>query len=101
MPPNTLRVHTECVLVKSVGPKSCGLSRVQRTVEYFSPPQFHAEIVEMEIGGVAIYHPFGNFTELNRTVTCMVLKANGRLTFSPFATMNFVGFDLTTSDGWH
>ncbi|GFU09890.1 hypothetical protein TNCV_784391 [Trichonephila clavipes] len=27
------------------------------------------------IGGVAIYRPFGNFSELNRTVTCMVLKA--------------------------
>ncbi|GFY10648.1 hypothetical protein TNCV_2194691 [Trichonephila clavipes] len=39
---------------------------------------FHAEIVEVEIGGVAIYHPFGDFTELNRTVTCMVLKGNDR-----------------------
>ncbi|GFS61973.1 hypothetical protein TNCV_2592621 [Trichonephila clavipes] len=26
MPPNTLRVHTEYVLVKSVGSKSCGLN---------------------------------------------------------------------------
>ncbi|GFW50551.1 hypothetical protein TNCV_2888541 [Trichonephila clavipes] len=44
---------------------------------------FHGKIVEVEIGGVAIYRPFGNFTELNRTVTCMVLKANDRRTSSP------------------
>ncbi|GFV34125.1 hypothetical protein TNCV_3630901 [Trichonephila clavipes] len=34
-------------------------------------------------GGVAIYRPFGIFAELNRTVTCMVLKANDRSTSSP------------------
>ncbi|GFX73119.1 hypothetical protein TNCV_4501981 [Trichonephila clavipes] len=36
------------------------------------PPSTHgflAEFVEVETGGVAIYHPFGNFAELNRTVT--------------------------------
>ncbi|GFX42467.1 hypothetical protein TNCV_1520311 [Trichonephila clavipes] len=56
---------------------------------------FNAEIVEVEIGGVAIYRPFGNFAELNRTVTCMVLKANDRRTSR---TLNFVGLDLTSSD---
>ncbi|GFU86730.1 hypothetical protein TNCV_4303801, partial [Trichonephila clavipes] len=35
------------------------------------------------IGGVAIYRPFGNLAELNRSVTCMVLKANDRRTSSP------------------
>ncbi|GFT29037.1 uncharacterized protein TNCV_3586871 [Trichonephila clavipes] len=76
MPPNTLRVHTEYVLVKSVGSKvSWAESRVQETGEYFPPLQFHAKIVEVEIGGVAIYCSFGNFTELNRTVPCMVLKS--------------------------
>ncbi|GFX59773.1 uncharacterized protein TNCV_1778121 [Trichonephila clavipes] len=35
--------------------------RVQGTGEYFSPLQLHAEIVEVEIGGVTIYHPFGEF----------------------------------------
>ncbi|GFW21488.1 uncharacterized protein LOC103524116 [Trichonephila clavipes] len=30
MPPNTFRVHTEYVLIKSVGPKSCGLSHERR-----------------------------------------------------------------------
>ncbi|GFV36140.1 uncharacterized protein TNCV_872891, partial [Trichonephila clavipes] len=34
-------------------------------------------------GRVAIYRPFGDFAELNRTVTCMVLKANDRCTSCP------------------
>ncbi|GFV69193.1 uncharacterized protein TNCV_3518151 [Trichonephila clavipes] len=39
MPPNTLQVHTEYVLVKSVGPKVLWAeSRVQGTGEYFPPP---------------------------------------------------------------
>ncbi|GFT12805.1 uncharacterized protein TNCV_5095391 [Trichonephila clavipes] len=68
MLPNTLRVHTEYVLVKSVGPKVLWAeSRVQGTGEYFPPLQSHGKIVEAEIGG--------NFSELIRTVTCMVLKA--------------------------
>ncbi|GFW61052.1 uncharacterized protein TNCV_4872621 [Trichonephila clavipes] len=38
MPPNTLRVHTEYVLIKSVGPKVLWAeSRVQGTGEYFPP----------------------------------------------------------------
>ncbi|GFV19694.1 uncharacterized protein TNCV_479201 [Trichonephila clavipes] len=47
MPPNTLRVHTEYVLVKSVGPKVLWAeSPVQGTGEYFPPLQFHGKIVE-------------------------------------------------------
>ncbi|GFX57637.1 hypothetical protein TNCV_2676231 [Trichonephila clavipes] len=42
----------------------------------------HAEIVEIEIVSPSIV-PSGNFTELNRTVTCMVLKANDRRTSCP------------------
>ncbi|GFT74518.1 transposable element Tcb2 transposase [Trichonephila clavipes] len=62
MPPNTLRVHTENVLVKSVGPKVLWAeSRVQGTGEYYAPIQFHGKIVEVEIGGGAIYRPFGEF----------------------------------------
>ncbi|GFT37732.1 hypothetical protein TNCV_1754881 [Trichonephila clavipes] len=40
MPPNTLRVHTEYVLAKSVGPKvlSQQKPRVQGTGEYFASP---------------------------------------------------------------
>ncbi|GFU91563.1 uncharacterized protein TNCV_2543291 [Trichonephila clavipes] len=66
MPPNTLRVHTEYVLVKSVCPKVLWAeSRAQGTGEYFSPLQFHAEIVEVEIGTVAIYFPVGEFHRAN------------------------------------
>ncbi|GFY12359.1 uncharacterized protein TNCV_284621 [Trichonephila clavipes] len=38
MPPNTLRVHTEYVLVKSVGPKSCELSHERRDWRIFPSP---------------------------------------------------------------
>ncbi|GFU46193.1 hypothetical protein TNCV_2155311 [Trichonephila clavipes] len=56
MPPNTLRVHMD----------------------------LHAEIVEVEIEVVSpSIVPSGNFAELNRTVTCMVLKANDRRTSCP------------------
>ncbi|GFY08452.1 hypothetical protein TNCV_1358561 [Trichonephila clavipes] len=44
----------------------------------------HAEIVEVEIEVVSpSIVPSGNFVELNRTVTCMVLKANDRRTSCP------------------
>ncbi|GFV92860.1 hypothetical protein TNCV_1347092 [Trichonephila clavipes] len=56
MSPNTLRVHTD----------------------------LHAEIVEVEIEVVSpSIVPSENFAELNRTVTCMVLKANDRRTSCP------------------
>ncbi|GFW71774.1 uncharacterized protein TNCV_4658221 [Trichonephila clavipes] len=43
VPPNTIRVHTEYMLVKSVGPKFLWAeSRVQETGENFPPLQFHA-----------------------------------------------------------
>ncbi|GFU85232.1 uncharacterized protein TNCV_2385391 [Trichonephila clavipes] len=62
MPPNTLRIHTEYVFVKSVGPKVLWAeSRMQGTGEYFHPLQSHGKIVEVEIGGVAFYRPFGEF----------------------------------------
>ncbi|GFX56509.1 uncharacterized protein TNCV_74551 [Trichonephila clavipes] len=38
MPPNTLRVYTEYVLVKSVGPKSSGLSHERRDWRRFPSP---------------------------------------------------------------
>ncbi|GFU42795.1 hypothetical protein TNCV_3139801 [Trichonephila clavipes] len=56
MPPNTFRVHAD----------------------------LHAEIVEVEIEVVSPSIVLsGNFAELNRTVTCMVLKANDRRTSCP------------------
>ncbi|GFU01845.1 piggyBac transposable element-derived protein 4 [Trichonephila clavipes] len=49
-----------------------------------SPLSLHAEIVEVEIEVVSpSIVPSGNFAELNRTVTCMVLKANDRRTSYP------------------
>ncbi|GFW38053.1 uncharacterized protein TNCV_834931 [Trichonephila clavipes] len=83
MPPNTLRVHTEYVLVKSVGPKSCGLSHERRDWRILPT---HAEIVEVEIGGVAIYRPFWEFRRAKSYchLSCMVLKANDRRTSIPF-----------------
>ncbi|GFW76818.1 uncharacterized protein TNCV_59161 [Trichonephila clavipes] len=52
-------------------------------------------------GRVAIYRPFGEVSlSLNRTVTCMVLKANDRRTSCPCHD-EFVGLVLTTSDRWH
>ncbi|GFV77919.1 cubilin [Trichonephila clavipes] len=57
MPPNTLHVHTD----------------------------LHAEIVEVEIEVVSpSIVPSETFAELNRTVTCMVLKANDRHTSCPY-----------------
>ncbi|GFW91997.1 uncharacterized protein TNCV_2152771 [Trichonephila clavipes] len=77
MPPNTIRVHTEYVLVKSVGPKVLWVeSRVQWTGEYFPPIQFHAKIVEVEIGSDATYHPFGEFRRANSY--CHLCGAQGQ-----------------------
>ncbi|GFU17222.1 uncharacterized protein TNCV_1854471 [Trichonephila clavipes] len=77
MPPNTLRVHTEYVLVKSVGLKVLWAElRVQGTEEYFPPLQFHAKIVEVEIVGVAIYRPFGEFRRANSY--CHLYGAQGQ-----------------------
>ncbi|GFW66627.1 uncharacterized protein TNCV_1370601 [Trichonephila clavipes] len=77
MPSNTLRVRTEYVLFKSVGPKILwAVSRVQGTGEYFPPLQLHAYIGEMEIGGVAIYRPFGEFGRANSY--CHLYGAQGQ-----------------------
>ncbi|GFV77658.1 hypothetical protein TNCV_616781 [Trichonephila clavipes] len=82
MPPNTLRVHTENMLVKSVGPKVLWAeSRVQGTGEYFPPFQSHSKTVEIRVAP-SIFSS-GYFSELKRTDTCMELKDNDRRTFSP------------------
>ncbi|GFV71360.1 hypothetical protein TNCV_3133511 [Trichonephila clavipes] len=83
VPPNILRVHTEYVLVKSVGPKVLWAEITSagdwRIFPFPSVPCLNCR------GGVTIYCPFGNFSELNRAVTCMVLKAkaDSRLTSIP------------------
>ncbi|GFS90507.1 uncharacterized protein TNCV_4097111 [Trichonephila clavipes] len=84
MPPNTLRVHTEYVLVKSVGPKSCGLSHERRDWRILPSPSVPCR----NCGGGDRWCRHltslrGNFAELNCTVSCMVLKANDRRTSSP------------------
>ncbi|GFX29835.1 uncharacterized protein TNCV_4749641 [Trichonephila clavipes] len=77
MPPNTLRVHTEYVLVKLVGPIVLwDESRRQGTGEYFSPLQSHSKIVEVEIGGVAIYHLFGKFRRANSYCHITIFLSN-------------------------
>ncbi|GFW00782.1 uncharacterized protein TNCV_1760201 [Trichonephila clavipes] len=56
VPPNTIRVHTDYVLVKSVSLKVLWAEpRVQGTGENFLPRQFHASIVEVDINDGAIY----------------------------------------------
>ncbi|GFU01858.1 uncharacterized protein TNCV_1523581 [Trichonephila clavipes] len=56
----------------------------QRGWKNFYARCLHAEIVEVEIEVVSpSIVPSGNFAELNRTVTCMVLKANDRRTSCP------------------
>ncbi|GFW80246.1 hypothetical protein TNCV_461521 [Trichonephila clavipes] len=64
--------------------------------------KFHAKIVEVEIGGVAIYRPFGEFRRANSY--CPLYGAQGQgqrqAYFWPLATMSFVVLVLTTSDRW-
>ncbi|GFX21012.1 hypothetical protein TNCV_2044881 [Trichonephila clavipes] len=59
MPTNTLRVHTEDVLVKSGAPKVLRAITAETTGagcwRIFPSSPAHATIVEVEIGGVAIY----------------------------------------------
>ncbi|GFV67960.1 uncharacterized protein TNCV_1872421 [Trichonephila clavipes] len=62
MPPNTLRVHTEYVLVKSVVRSLVGLITSAGTGEYFPPLQFPCRNCGGgDRGRVAIYRPFGEF----------------------------------------
>ncbi|GFX86711.1 uncharacterized protein TNCV_1409081 [Trichonephila clavipes] len=66
MPPNILRVHTVCVLVKSVGPKVLWAeSRVQGDWRIFPSPPDPWQNCGGEIGGVAIYRSFGEFRRAN------------------------------------
>ncbi|GFT37447.1 uncharacterized protein TNCV_150481 [Trichonephila clavipes] len=63
MLPNNLRVHTEYVLIKRMGPKVLWAElRVQGTGEYFPPLQSHGKIFELQIGSVTI---FGEFCRAN------------------------------------
>ncbi|GFT72961.1 hypothetical protein TNCV_1976641 [Trichonephila clavipes] len=90
--PEGLGSYTRCHQIPSEYPRSaCSLNQwvwsfvtSAGTGEYFPPLQFPCRNCGGgDRGGVAIYRPFGNFAELNRTVTCMVLKTNDRRTSSP------------------
>ncbi|GFV85939.1 DUF4817 domain-containing protein [Trichonephila clavipes] len=77
-------------------PKSLGL--MHDATKY--PPSthgFHAKIVEVEMGGVAIFRPFGEFRRANSY--CHLYGAQGQdqrqAYFKPLATMNFVGLVQT------
>ncbi|GFW39015.1 hypothetical protein TNCV_1830071 [Trichonephila clavipes] len=59
---------------------------------------FHAKIVEVEIGGVAIYRPFGEFSRANSYCHLYGAQGQRQAYFLPLNTMNFVGLVLTTSD---
>ncbi|GFW36629.1 hypothetical protein TNCV_1956291 [Trichonephila clavipes] len=77
-----MRVHTEYVLVESVGPKSCGLNHKRRDWRIFPSPS--VPCINGEGGDRWCRHLSSLiFTVLNRTVTCVVLKANDRRTSSP------------------
>ncbi|GFU87084.1 hypothetical protein TNCV_246731 [Trichonephila clavipes] len=85
MPPNTSEyTRSTCSLNQWVR-SLVGLITSAETGEIISLPfSLHAEIVEVEIEVVSpSIVPSGNFGELNRTVTCMVLKANDRRTSCP------------------
>ncbi|GFY09472.1 hypothetical protein TNCV_4321511 [Trichonephila clavipes] len=59
---------------------------------------FHAEIGEVEVGGVAIYRPFGEFRRAKSYGLLYGAQGQRQAFLQPHATMNFVGLDLTTSD---
>ncbi|GFT43577.1 hypothetical protein TNCV_3133071 [Trichonephila clavipes] len=71
------------------------------TGEFSFPFRFHSVIVEVEIVGVAIYRPFGEF-HLAKSY-CHLHGAQGQRQayILLHAAMNIMGLDLTTSDRWH
>ncbi|GFT54290.1 uncharacterized protein TNCV_2467881 [Trichonephila clavipes] len=85
MSPNTLRVHTSTCSLNQWVRSLVGLFTSAGTGEYFPPLQFTCRNCGGgDRGRVAIYRPFGEVSlSLNRTVTCMVLKANDRRTSCP------------------
>ncbi|GFY11094.1 hypothetical protein TNCV_4470801 [Trichonephila clavipes] len=59
---------------------------------------FHADIVELEIGGVAIYRLFRKFHRAKPYCHLYGDQGQRQAYFKPHTTMNFVGLDLTPSD---
>ncbi|GFX41152.1 hypothetical protein TNCV_2218501 [Trichonephila clavipes] len=76
---NVLKVAVGSLVAGASDSRPEGLGLIPDATKY--PPSthgFNTLIVEVNIGGVAIYCPFENFSELNRTVTCMVIKAEAK-----------------------
>ncbi|GFW55837.1 DDE_3 domain-containing protein [Trichonephila clavipes] len=77
--PHRSNIVDECLQSEDITRMDCPAYSLD-----LNPIDFHAEIVEVEIEVVSpSIVPSGNFAELNRTVTYMVLKANDRRTSSP------------------
>ncbi|GFX87930.1 hypothetical protein TNCV_4373951 [Trichonephila clavipes] len=86
--PNATLFHVDAwavgsLVVRASDSRPEGLGSLPDASEY-TRSTLHAEIVEVEIEVVSpSIVRSGNFAELNRTVTCMVLKANDRRTSCP------------------
>ncbi|GFX34675.1 uncharacterized protein TNCV_540251, partial [Trichonephila clavipes] len=78
-----LPVHTEYVLVNQWVRSLVGLITSAGTGEYFLLQLTCRNCGGGDRGRVALYRPFRNFAELNRTVTCMVLKGQTKRTSCP------------------
>ncbi|GFX91258.1 hypothetical protein TNCV_1246731 [Trichonephila clavipes] len=77
MPPNTSEYTWSTCSLNQWVRKSCGQNHECRGLENISPPlQFHAKIVEVEIGGAVIYRPLGEFRRAN--LYCHLHGAQGQ-----------------------
>ncbi|GFW57390.1 hypothetical protein TNCV_543041 [Trichonephila clavipes] len=99
MPPNTLRVHTEYVLVNQWVRSLVGLITSAGTGEYFPPLQLTCRNCGGgDRGRVALYRPFGEFHRAKIVLSPVCCSRPTTGVPLALATMNFVGLDLTTSD---
>ncbi|GFX35714.1 uncharacterized protein TNCV_745071 [Trichonephila clavipes] len=100
----SLRKHTEYVLVKSLGPKSSELIYERRDWRIFPSPSVPCR--NLGGGDRCCRHlsSLRGISEFRRAKSyCHLYGGQGQRQayFLPLATVNFVGFDLTTSDRWH
>ncbi|GFW82597.1 uncharacterized protein TNCV_3491691 [Trichonephila clavipes] len=84
MPPNTLRVHTEYVLVKSMDPKSCRLSHEHRDWRIFPSPSVPCRNCGGgDRGGVTICRPFREFRRAKSYCHLYGAQGQRQVFFSP------------------
>ncbi|GFY34626.1 hypothetical protein TNCV_1373171 [Trichonephila clavipes] len=85
------------LVVRASGSRLEGLGSMPDATKYTpSRHGIHAQIVEVEIGGVTLYRLFEEFRRANSY--CHLNGAQDQAYIWPLATMNFVGLDLTKSD---